>query len=458
METNQTQKNASQKRGKKKLITVEATPPWRRFFFGGKSGYAMQTEKNEFIPLSEAQVKQHLRLLRVTSRLMDEFLCKIREEHYVVWIGPVAGYRSGIHFAEDSQNRILVTVPPKVIPGVAGEYELIMRIFSGLFKDKENPRQFPMVLGWLKQARLNVVAGIPRPLPALALVGPRKAGKSLFLEIVRHVLGGRKTAAFQAMTNESGFNSELLGAELLTVDDEVVSNHPRKRIQFGQAIKKTLFAGSLFVHGKGKEPFCARPVHALAIAVNNEPQHVRVLPELDPSLEDKIALIQTGMASVSVEETSDRDEFMRRILSEIPAFIHFLEEEFKIPHDLLDVRTGIKAYHHPEVLDALMQLSPEIRLLELINKNEIIQAKIKDQGHWKGSSLDLEQLITTGDQDKGSLARSLTTYHGAIGGYLSKLADSERYGVKKGPQKEGIVQWLITPPALHPTMTAPLLL
>jgi hypothetical protein len=448
METQIEQAPRATNKRKKKTLTLSGQPPWLRFYYGGKWGYAMQTAQNEFIPLCESQVRQHLKMLKVSPGMMDQFLCEIREQHYVVWIGPVAGYQSGIYLSDDSQSKFLATIPPKIIKGVPGDFDLINRIISGLFDDKEQPDQLPMVLGWLKQGRANVVLGKPRPLPALALVGPRKAGKTLFLEIGRHVLGGRKTAAYHALTNQQGFNSELLGAELLTVDDEVASNDPRARIRFGQAIKKNFFSGSFFVHGKGKEGFCARPVHALAIAVNNEPQHVRVLPDLDESLVDKIALIQTGMASVSVEESSDREGFMARILSEIPAFIHFIEN-FEVPESLKDERSGIKAFHHPDILYSLMQLSGELRLLELIHKNDMITSAIENDSFWKGTALELEQIITSCPIN-GPIARSLfSSYQGAAGQYLSRLVDAKRFGVSKAGQKKGIMQYRIGPSSFH---------
>ena len=107
-------------------------------------------------------------------------------------------------------------------------------------------------------------------------------------------MGGRSAPAYRALTNENGFNADVIGSELLVIDDEVASRDGRARSRFGQAIKNFLFTSKVRVEAKGRDAFNARPVHALAIALNNEAQHIMVLPELDDNLVDKISLIQTG--------------------------------------------------------------------------------------------------------------------------------------------------------------------
>jgi hypothetical protein len=423
---------------------AESSPQaWERFFYAGRAGYAMRSEGGRFIPLpQESQVRAHLEMLGVPRYAMNEALCTIREKHHVLWIGPIAGYSSGIHQAPDAQGVLLVTTEPAIVKSSPGTFDLINRIVTGLFWDDDNEDQFHAVMGWLRQARANVKAGRRRPLPALAMVGPRNAGKSLFLEIARLSLGGRSAPAYRAITNENGFNADVLGAELLVVDDEVASRDNRARSRFGQSIKNFLFAASVRVEAKNRDAFSARPVHALAIALNNEAQHVQVLPEMDDSLRDKISLIKTGRADITPEESYDKEAFMARIVDEMPAFLDWLEKG-DTPPSLIDTRTGCRAWQHPDILETLSQISPESRLWELICQCWKVQESITQTGFWRGTSAELERALNEGESTRHS-ARTLLSWNGALGVYLAGLADGGKHGVTRGGQSHGIQTWKIS--------------
>jgi hypothetical protein len=335
----------------------------------------------------------------------------------------------------------LVTTGPTIIDSAEGKFDLISRIMRGLFVDPDHELQFEAVMGWLRQARVNVRAGKRRPLPALAMVGPRNAGKSLFLEIARLSMGGRSAPAYRALTNENGFNADVIGSELLVIDDEVASRDGRARSRFGQAIKNFLFTSKVRVEAKGRDAFNARPVHALAIALNNEAQHIMVLPELDDNLVDKISLIQTGKSGHTEDECYDRDAFMDRIISELPAFLHWLDNG-QTPKELQNDRTGCGSWHHPAILETLSQISPESRLWELVCQCWSIQETIKTDGFWRGTAAELERALLEGEATRHS-ARSLLSWNGALGSYMGTLADKGGYRVSRGGQKEGIQTWRI---------------
>jgi len=424
--------------------TIEDTA-WQRFYYWGKGGYIMALEDGKFLPLPyESQVRQHLNGMGIPGRCHSEMLCKIRSHNLVQWAGPIAGIKCGLHQSEDSGQSFLVTHSPIILEAVRGRCSLIKRIMRGLFDDPNKPDQFIHVMGWLKQARTNVKNGCRRPLQALALVGPRKAGKSLFLEIARIALGGRQASAYRAITGESGFNSQILGAELLTIDDEVASRAPFARICFAQAIKKVFFAPSLLLEAKGKDAFNARPVHALIIALNDEAEHIRVLPEIDHNLKDKISLIKCGRMDVSPSELRDREGFWQYILSEMPAFLYYLEN-FPVPEELFDERTGVKAYHSEELISKLQEISPEQELYELLIQNQTVRHGFAADGVWQGKAVELKAALEADDATRHA-SRHLLQRQGSLGDYLGRLAKSRRFCVSKGPQQRGIQTWRLSAP------------
>jgi hypothetical protein len=417
---------------------------WQRFFYAGKHGYFMQTDDDKFIPLDCGSVRMHLKLLGVHRDNVQGALSKI-QHGFVDRVGPLAGYKIGLHSCPDSGGKILVTVPPTIIEAKPGDWPLIRRIMDGLFEDEDWPDQYSFVIAWLKQARENVVRGERRPLPALALVGPPNSGKTLFLEIARFSLGGRAAPAYTALTSDKGFNDEILAAELLTIDDEIVSSLPNARDKLGSAIKTTLYGAAIRIEGKNRGAFPARPVHALAMALNEEPGNVQVLPEIDTHLRDKLALVHTGYAKFADGEAEKRKELWGRIMTELPAFLSFVEG-FIIPEHLREARSGVVALQHPRILEILDSIAPEMRLLELLSKCWVVVAAVKEHGIWRGPSTELHNALLS-DNDTGMVARSLLSgWTGKLGSWLGRLASAGTYGVKKDAMVRGIQRWTITLP------------
>jgi hypothetical protein len=435
------------KTNKKKIkINIKAAPPWTKFYYGERMGFAFEAAPAVFITLpTEGPVRQHLSNLGVPKEQIVDTLCAIRLTNRVKWMGPVAGHKTGIYESKDSGGKILVTEPPIIVEAKQGDFPLIKRILKGLFDDPSEPLQYQAVLCWLKQARENVKAGRRRPIPVLAIVGPRNSGKSLFLEIARVSLGGRSSSAYRALTRENGFNSEILGAELLTIDDEVASKDPRARSNLAQALKNVLFASSVRIEGKNKDAFNARPVHALAIALNDEPEHIRVLPERDDSLGDKISLIKARYANISDSECENKEVFFQRILDELPAFLYFLEG-LSVPAKLQDSRTGVGVFVHPEILRNLEDISPEHRLFGLILQCDDVTSSFKSHGFWQGTSAQLDTALKYYESSTASEARSLLSWNNSTGTYMGRLSKSERYPVEGGPHRNGIQTWIITDP------------
>jgi hypothetical protein len=405
-------------------------------FYAGKQGYAIE-HKGQYIPLpNEGQVGQHLRSIGFDKSEISPTLCKIRLENFVSYIGPVAGHRVGIHINEDSGQPYLVTSGPRIIEGKPGAYPFIKEYLGELFgKDSD---QMHAAIGWLRQARQNVIAGKRRPIAACILVGPAGCGKSLFIEVARLCLGGRAAAAFAALSGASSFNSEIIGAELLTVDDEIASRDHRARTQFAQGIKRQLFAGSVCVHAKFREPLNMRPVQGIVVAVNDEPEHLQVLPALDESTSDKITLLSCSHASLG--GLDDRDEISRRIKSELPAFVHMLDTTDH-PDTMRDQRTGIRAFHSRQVLEALALIAPEERLRELLAQCGAVVRAIESLGSWQGTAAELEKALADDDTTRGP-SRSLLNFTSACGVFLFRLMQSGRADIRKG-MTHGIAKWTI---------------
>ena len=405
----------------------EQEEKFSQFYYGGRGGYALR-HNGRFIPLSnETQVRAHLKQQGVAKGDIEDTLCRIRLENFVCHIGPVAGFPAGIHQSEDSGESILVTIGPRIIEPVQGEWPFIREFFTELLADDAYPQQFASFLSWFAQARRNLIQRKRRPLPATICVGPRNCGKTLLGEIVRLGLGGRAAPALGSLNGTTAFNAPTAGAELLQIDDEIANRDHRARIGLAQGIKRQLFGSSVRVEGKHKDAVTLRPIQALMIAVNDEAEHLQVLPQLDDTLRDKVALFQCHSANLRGLE--DRDEIERHIKDELPALVYDLEN-FSIPRDLSDPRTGVAAWQHPNVIKLLNLISPEERLRELLTQCSFITNKIGDFGFWEGTAAEVERLLNSNETTRYG-ARSLLSWTAAAGTYLGRLSTTGRANITK---------------------------
>lgn len=407
-----------------------------QIYYAGKGGYAI-AHNGGFIPLTaEGQVAQHLRAAGVEKHEVSSLLCRLRLENFVSYIGPVAGHPAGIYIAPDSGQPFLVTSGPRIIEGQAGKFPFIADFLADLLGRGE---QAEAVIAWLRQARRNVIDRQRRPLPASVFVGPRCCGKSLLLEVARQILGGRSASAFAALSGNTDFNGDIIGAELLVIDDEIASRDHRARTALAQGIKKYLFASHVRAHSKFREAVNMRPVHAVAIAVNDEPEHLQVLPAIDDSVADKISLFACSPARL--DGLDDREEIGRRIAAELPAFVHYLDST-EHPAHLCNQRTGAAAWQSPEVLERLQSISPEEHLRELMTQCVAVTERIAEKGCWSGTAAEMEQLLRS-DQVTQHSARSLLSWNAACGSYLGKLMTAGRCEITKSIVR-GNPRWRIT--------------
>jgi len=89
--------NGAKTKKKKIKITIKSAQPWTKFYYGARMGYAFEADPGVFIPLpAEGQVRQHLCSYGISKELIGEALCTIRRHNLVKWMGPVAGYKTGI--------------------------------------------------------------------------------------------------------------------------------------------------------------------------------------------------------------------------------------------------------------------------------------------------------------------------------------------------------------------------
>lgn len=367
------------------------------------------------------------------DRKIEEHIMDMQRTLDVEYAGIVAGYPPGLRVM--AGKRVLVSKGPDLIKPRRGKWEALGELITGLLGD-----QAEYFYGWMKVSLASLERG-PRFVPGQMLVfaGPAGCGKSLLQNLITEMLGGRSAGPFDYMTGETNFNADLVEAEHLMIEDEAASSDSRIRRYFGAKVKTMLYNETQRIHGKGRKGLKLCPFWRITLSVNDEPENLMVLPMLDESLMDKVMLFLCNRATFpySDDDQAGREEYREQLSSEIPAFIAWLRS-WKIPRSMHSQRSGVLAWHHPELLSALDGLSPEAKLLSLI---DILQIWEAGKDVWTGTAQELEGKLLGKDQ-LGRVAK-LLSFNTACGAYLARLAKSCKDRVSKGSREGNKTPWTI---------------
>jgi hypothetical protein len=131
---------------------------------------------------------------------------------------------------------------------------------------------------------------------------------------------------------------------------------------------------------------------------------------------------------------------MRKLRESLPGFVAYLLK-LRVPSDLADPRFGVKAWHDTGLLESLGELSPESRLVNLID--QVIFAEGADAVQWEGSAELLEKALR--QSSFAWAVEKLLSFSSACGVYLARLAARmpERFACS---MVRGKKRWKLKPP------------
>lgn len=411
---------------------VAAAPP-ETYYDLGKKEYLIRDAVGEWMGLTESQYKRVLKKHGISARVdsgkhvsaQDDAILDIQQRQNVHFAGPLAGYRAGLH--QIGAMRVLVTSSPRIIEPVAGEWACLKAVIEGLLGVDEGV-QVPHFYGWVKNAYEALRAGGNRPGQVLVFCGPHNCGKSLLQNLITEILGGRAAKPYQCMSGGTVFNADLFGAEHLAVEDEQPSTDIRARRAFGAQIKNVTVNEVQRLHGKGRDAIMLKPFWRLSVSLNDEDENIQVLPPLDDSLEDKLIImkaVRTDMPMPS-ETLDQRHAFWARLIADLPGFLEWLTR-WEIPVELRCRRFGVTHFHHPEIVGVLNTLTPEARLLSLIDDALFPElggatTAMMHRQQYDGTAEDIERVLTGTGSSCAFEARKVLSWSNACGTYLGRLA------------------------------------
>lgn len=409
--------------------------PVKRFYYNG-SGYFLDTGR-EFIPVDQRSVTRHMKAWGLNRDEIEAAVCLIQIDQFINFAGPLAGHPRGIHNAGGA--KLLATVSPHIIKARPGSWDTIRAVLEGLLDDPDVGKvQVEILLAWLKIARESLVSNRRRPGQAIGLTGPRGGGKSLLIDLIEAALGGRRANPYAYFIGRTNFNADLAGAELLAVDDEAGSTDIRSRRTLAANIKSCLFSGNVRVEGKHKQAFNFRPCWRMLLALNDEPEALLVLPPITEDIGDKITLFRCHKRPLPMpaHTLDEREAFFATLVSELPGLLAWLES-WEIPQQLREERCGVRWFHHPAILAALNELSPEGQLIGLIDTAHASGALPLP---WVGTAADLKGILCHAVTIARDAEKLLGSWAPATGTYLARIEGGR---VERLTVRDGIQRWRI---------------
>jgi hypothetical protein len=315
---------------------------------------------------------------------MDEVLNQIQQAKSVDGAAPFIYRRDAVvwfggkRYLNIARSRLLV--PAEGAQPWGERFPYIAALLDGYF---DPPDQLPFWLSWLAYAYRHAIAGRPRNGQVPFLAGDVNLGKTLVSNVMVGDLFGGHMDASDYLLGESRFNKELFEVGLWTVDDTVPSSDPRKQQLYSAMLKKIPANYSFQYHPKFRDQLMLPWSGRVIITCNADPESIRILPDVEMSLLDKVMLFKVATVERDFTDAADR------IRAELPFFAGFLRD-YEIPeHCRGDARFGVKCYHHAELIETAQQSGRTAAFIELLERFKRSIFSNDSVEEWTGSATDL---------------------------------------------------------------------
>jgi hypothetical protein len=266
----------------------------------------------------------------------------------------------------------------------------------------EPVEQLEYFLAWWKHFYQNALHQKPRTGQALFIAGDTNVGKTLLSTgIISRTVGGHMDASAYLLGEEK-FTSHVVSAPIMSVDDTHGASDQRKHTRYSTMIKKVVANRHQLFEEKFMKAGMVEWLGRVVVTCNTDPESIRLLPNVDISILDKIMLMRCSRRR---PEFPEPEEMERTLSTELPHFCRWLVQWEIPPQCKGDVRFGVKPYHDKHLYNAAIQTSGSYSFFELLA--DFLVSYESEDGHWQGTSTRLVADMSL-DERIGSLAMKYT--------------------------------------------------
>ena len=281
------------------------------------------------------------------------------------------------------------------------------------------PRDY--FLAWLQRTYTHALEGNPVSGQAVIMAGPKGVGKSLFATyIMREIFGGGTDAGKYLLEGGSGFSKELGSMGVWWVDDNTSASSFNDHRRFSEMLKKFVATPLAPYHPKYQDSVLLPWYGRLLITCNLDADSLTSLPQLDGTILDKLMLFKLNLTyAPDFLPNAQMETLLQR---ELPHFLRWLMDYDPNPEvlDPANPRYGVKSYHHPDLMNAAREASPDHRLAEILDMWVKQMKLLGEEDVWEGSSTELLARMSLSDELKVVL-RDYTPIK--LGNALGKIVD-----------------------------------
>lgn len=394
--------------------------------------------------------------------LIEAIRATVIGTHSVDGVVNLAGYPTGVTTLHDGMI-VLVPRGMEVLKPVKGDPTPLLSFISNLMGGDGPP--FQVLLSWLRRlvldaqicAEVGPVKANVRQSQMMIMIGEPNCGKTFLFSLLGNIVGNKKANPYPYFAGDTAFNAELAEAVILMIDDQAESVQPRHRQRLTQRIKEYLVADVQRAHPKGQQAFHVNTFQRIVMLANED--SLGSMPRLDPSFMDKVILLKAHRSELVSRKRSDdeRTSWRETLVASLPAFVHYLINEFEIPEELKDSRYGIKAYHdkallgeingiddHGELLRALCSLYKTTTLDDKGGKITTEEDPSNPKTYravWEGSSRQFQGIVNHLPVEEGW--RNLFKHTNSAGMLLANLAREFPAQVTAAGTVNGYKRWRI---------------
>lgn len=357
--------------------------------------YWIQAQSGKWEAHAEREMSRHLKVFnglsadRIEGKTfseVDEALHLIGQNCRVSGVAPFIFQTSGpIDFMGERVLNIcnVKVVTPSEGPGEWGEnFPWIGQFLKELF-DPEDQLEF--MLAWLKRFYCSARDGKLLQGQAVFLAGDTGRGKTFFSNRIVGALVGGHADASQYLMGKTTFNKDLFHKPFWTVDDALPGDNNQDHKAFSTMVKRVTANNMFEFHAKFRDACQVAWSGRVMVTGNLDADSLRILPDLDTSILDKLLLFK---AAPRVSHFPEKHQLEAIVRKELPHFAAWLIE-YTPPDNVMDAdpRYGVARYHHPFLKQAAGDSNDSSTVRELLQ----IFLKGYKRSYFEGTAVQLMQ-------------------------------------------------------------------
>jgi hypothetical protein len=362
------------------------------------------------------------RVLKVKFGIKDydeqeEVIVEIRQEAQIFQAAKVAGYRAGV-YADKQENPYLVLQNHKLVEPIKGDWTIIREMIESMF----GPVQSPYVYAWLQWAYESYETRTLAPGQLFVMVGSNNCGKTLFQEKVISPLLGSNTGKCQTyLMGKTEFNADLISNCHWGLSDDISDLTWQQRKTLTESCKNALVNSEQRLRQMYDNPCVVDMCPRISCSINWP--SVESLPIFEEGMSDKMSLFKVEKSSRLPTAEIPRPKFEAEIAKALSGLAYYLRHEYIIDDSIKEtgtnIRFNVKTYHHPEILEKLVDVKRHVSLAEILFKWHNLYEPV-------GSPLDIWSALTQYDAESSPSVKALAPSVKVFGSIITELAGATK--------------------------------